>query len=186
MKPIKKIRVVAGKYKGRKLAFPISDDLRPTKDMVKEGVFSAVNAAISASIFLDLFAGVGSIGIEALSRGANKVTFVDKSDLAIYYIKENLKSLNEDYEIVKSDYLDYLKENANTFKFDIAYLDPPYKEDTLKIYKEVRDANILKRDSIIILESDKDILGELTKEETNVREYKYGLTYIYIIRRNEQ
>lgn len=184
MKPTKKIRVISGKYKGRKLSFPVTDDLRPTKDMVKEGVFSAVNDAISASIFLDLFAGVGSIGIEALSRGAKKVTFVDKSDLAISYIKENLKSLEEDYEVIKSDYKDYLKQNANTFKFDIVYLDPPYKDDTLKIYKEVRDANILKRDSIIILESDKDLLSELVKVETNVREYKYGVTYIYIIRRN--
>lgn len=180
-----KIRVIAGKYKGRKLAFPVSSDLRPTKDSVKESVFNIIGDEIKGASFLDLFAGIGSIGIEAASRGASKITFVDNSANSLSFIYKNTLFVEEEVAIINENYNDFLLKNKDKENFDVVYIDPPYEEDIKKIYEEAIRANIVKKHSIIVLEASKNL--DPTSFETpnsKVKKYKHGQTFLYVIRRS--
>ncbi|MGI6644895.1 MAG: 16S rRNA (guanine(966)-N(2))-methyltransferase RsmD [Bacilli bacterium] len=182
-----KIRVIAGKYKGRKLAFPLSSDLRPTKDSVKEAAFSIIGENIENANFLDLFAGIGSIGIEAASRGASKVTFVDNNVNSLSFIYKNTLFVEEEIKIINENYKDFLIKNRDIEAFDIVYIDPPYEENIKKIYEEAIRANIVKKHSIIVLESSKN-LDQTSFETPNskVNKYKFGKTFLYVIKRSEK
>ena len=116
------MRVVAGKYKRSTLLTLDSLATRPTKDMVKEALFSSIY--VEDSLFLDLFSGSGSIGIEALSRGARDVVFNDLSKDAVKVIKTNLSKFKEDRRVYNLDYLSCL--NRLEDKFDYIFVDPPY------------------------------------------------------------
>ncbi|MEC8767762.1 MAG: 16S rRNA (guanine(966)-N(2))-methyltransferase RsmD, partial [Actinomycetota bacterium] len=122
------MRVIAGVEKGRKLVAPSGDHIRPTKDRVKEAIFNSLHSygLVNDKSFLDLFSGTGSLGIEALSRGANSVVFVDNNQEAIDCITLNVKKLNYGSvsKILKTDALNFLKKEEY---FDIALIDPPYK-----------------------------------------------------------
>lgn len=121
------MRVITGSARGRKLNAPEGMDVRPTADKVKEGIFSAVQFDIENAYVLDLFAGSGQMGIEALSRGAKRAVFVDNSPKALRCVNENLKSVGFDRlsDVVNRDSYDYIK-NIDK-KFDIIILDPPYR-----------------------------------------------------------
>ena len=134
------MRIVGGKYRHRNIIYP--DDAthtRPTKDRVREAIFSALGD-ISDMKVLDLYAGSGAMGIEALSRGAKHATFVDISPIAIKVIKDNLTNLKVDpneYEVIKNkdiNAINYLKEKGSCF--DLIILDPPYEEGQ---YEEIVD-----------------------------------------------
>ena len=124
------MRVIAGKYKSRKLNEFKNPTTRPTLDRVKEGIFSKIQFLVSDATVLDLFSGTGGLGIEALSRGAKQVYFVDNNKIAFNLIKQNLHLLNEDMQPVLNINFDVAlqKFKSENIKFDIVLLDPPFNK----------------------------------------------------------
>ena len=145
------MRVVAGKFKRTVLCTLEGDATRPTKDMVKEALFSSLND-IDGQCFLDLFSGSGSIGIEAISRGANKVVFNDASKDACKVIKQNLNKLKLDSTLLNLDYLECLK-RLHGQKFDYIFCDPPYAFDGhLALFNAVIANDLLNDGGMLIFE----------------------------------
>ena len=176
------IRITGGKNRSRLIETPNTTLTKPTMDKVREAVFSALSGKVYGARVLDLFAGSGSYGLEALSRGAKEVTFVDSSTEAVKVIKQNCEKLNEkNVEILNSDVLGYLSQNPQ--EFDIIFADPPYKLDVYEaVVKTLIERHILASNGIIVLESER----ELNIDESSfskVRFYKYGLAKVYILRK---
>ncbi|MBI3584950.1 MAG: 16S rRNA (guanine(966)-N(2))-methyltransferase RsmD [Nitrospinae bacterium] len=148
------MRVISGSFKGRRLTAPKGLTIRPTPDKVKGAIFNVLGDRIIESSFLDLFAGTGAIGIEALSRGAKGVVFVDNNIKAINIIKENLQKCefeNSELHVIKADVIEFIKKTDH--QFDIIFLDPPYKSDLGEnALLEISKFNILKDDGEIIWE----------------------------------
>ena len=179
------MRVIAGKAKGRQLKTPDGTLTRPTADRVKEALFSILNFDLPGAKVLDLFAGTGQLGIEALSRGASNAVFVDERDAACKLIKENLQrtELAAQAKVVCSDYQKFLLTNRD--KFDIVILDPPYSEvfleNSLKIITEI---DILQSGGIIATEYPfGKVLPEKYLDLFQAKEYKYGKTVLTIFRK---
>lgn len=157
------MRVIAGTAKGHKLKAPKGMDTRPTTDKIKETLFNIISQDIYDSNFLDLYSGTGAIGIEALSRGAKKAVFVDKSHICKMIIEDNLihtklKDKGIIYQIDVSKGLDILKEKDE--KFDIIFMDPPYWDNNIeKILEKIVRLNLISPIGYIIVEhsSEKDI-----------------------------
>ena len=126
------MRVITGTARGRKLIAPEGLDVRPTKDSVKEAIFSAIQFETEGSVVLDLFSGSGQLGIEAVSRGAKKAYLVDSSQNSIKFIKQNVAHVGfeSQCEIVNMPNSAFLRTTGE--KFDIALLDPPYEKDVYK------------------------------------------------------
>ncbi len=152
-------RVVAGQAKGIILKAPKGFDTRPTSDKTKEAIFSSILEFVPEANFLDLFAGTGQMGIEALSRGAKEAVFVDKSRASIASLRENLEKtrMAPFAKVMQRSAIAAVKEFIKkTDKFDIIYFDPPYKNfhDLLKNIGEENLHEILNEDGLIILEED--------------------------------
>src|SRR5687767_4570099 len=125
------MRIIAGAYKGRNLKSPPSMQVRPTSDRLRETLFNIIAPRIEDARFLDLCAGSGAVGIEALSRGAQYVTFVDRSRRSCRLIEQNValcRIPEEQYEIYQTTAEDFLRQ-SKTYPWDIVYIDPPYKEE---------------------------------------------------------
>ena len=116
------MRIISGKYKGKQLNSPKSDNIRPTGDKVKQALFTKLQFFIQDAIVLDLFSGSGALGIEALSRGARKVFFVDKDKRSIKLTYENLKGLDKNYEVINASYEIALNNFKETFDLQVAYM----------------------------------------------------------------
>lgn len=168
------MRVITGIARGRRLAAPEGLDVRPTTDKVKEAVFSAVQFELEDSYVLDLFAGSGQMGIEALSRGAKRAIFVDSSQKAVRCINENLRSTKLDKlaEVISRDSYDYIKLTARTF--DMIILDPPYRQghiDNVLPYAAAK----LNEGGCIICEYESDADEPSAPEGMVLRKtYRYG------------
>ncbi|HIP92836.1 MAG TPA: 16S rRNA (guanine(966)-N(2))-methyltransferase RsmD [Desulfurobacteriaceae bacterium] len=177
------MKIVGGKYKGKEIkSISKSKDkeglLRPTMEKVRKAFFDILGDTIVNTYFLDLFAGTGAVGIEALSRGAKKVVFVEKDSKFARLIKENLEKLNipkEKYEIINMDFkeaLEYLAKRGD--KFDFIYCDPPYER---KYYEEVinliKKGNLLNKYGILTLEDRKKrpVMQDYKKDVVETREY---------------
>ncbi len=145
------MRVIAGKLKYKKLHYKKNTKLRPTRSIVRKSFFDTIKGVIEGSVFLDLFAGSGSLGMEALSRGAKKVIFVDNSKESISLINQNTKGA-ENVEIVKSDAERFL-ESDSLKSVDLAYIDPPYKFDSNSFLKKFFSK--VNRNAIVCVEHDK-------------------------------
>ena len=176
------IRITGGINRSRLLVTPEGDQTKPTMDKVRLGVFSALNEDVKHAKVLDLFAGSGSYGFEALSRGADFATFIDKSLFAKSALEKNKSNLKIDNaEIIYKESISYLKECID--KFDIVFVDPPYKLD---VYEEVVELllnnNLLTEKGIIVLETEKEINIDESKF-SKVKEYKYSLARVYILRK---
>ena len=176
------IRITGGENRSRLLETPNTTLTKPTMDKVRAAVFNALGDVVRNARVLDLFAGSGSYGFEALSRGAKEATFVDSSFEAIKAIKKNAANLNkENVEIISSDVLAFLSQNSK--EFDIIFADPPYKLDVYEtLVKTLIERKIVSDGGIIVLESER----ELNIDESlfkSVRFYKYGLAKIYILRK---
>ena len=169
------MRVISGSARGRKLKEPQGQSIRPTTDLVKESVFNIIQFDIEGRRVLDLFAGTGQLGIEALSRGASDVAFVDESNDAVRLVRDNIKTLGfEDRALVtRSDALAYLAQGGH---FDVVFLDPPFESGLIeKALKAIFEFDILKENGIIICETKEDrLLPELSEPYKKGREYKYG------------
>ncbi|MDY0139618.1 MAG: 16S rRNA (guanine(966)-N(2))-methyltransferase RsmD [Candidatus Izemoplasmatales bacterium] len=183
------LRVISGKFKSRKLKEVKTDSTRPTTDKNKEMLFNVIGQYFDGDFVVDLFSGSGALGIEALSRGAGYVEFVDNNFSAIKVIKENLGSFNllskDETKVYKSDVLSYLQNTA--FHFDIILADPPYKyefyEDILNI---IASRQLLNDDGIIVLESDKDrVLPEKISNLVKKKEKVTGITKFTIYEKGE-
>jgi 16S rRNA (guanine(966)-N(2))-methyltransferase RsmD len=151
------LRIFSGIYKGRRLLSATSDKVRPTTAKVKLSFFDTIQKEIRESIFLDGFGGSGNIGIEALSRGAEYVVFIDVLPESIKYLKKNIEKIgisSDHYRIIKGDYnRSVISLGKDGFKFDIIFLDPPYKLlDLANPLKVIHKRNILSDDGIIVLE----------------------------------
>ena len=168
------MRVITGTARGRRLIAPEGLDVRPTTDKVKEAVFSAVQFELEDASVLDLFAGSGQMGIEALSRGAAKAVFVDSSPKAVKCISENLRAtkLDKVSQLVSRDSYDYIKLTAETF--DIIILDPPYRCGHVdKILPFA--ANKLNDGGFIICEYESEADEPKTPEGLTLKKtYRYG------------
>jgi len=149
------MRVISGKYRGKRLEAPEGYEVRPTMDRIKETIFNIIQFRIESKTVLDLFAGTGALGIEAISRGAAEVVFIDTSSDSINCIKNNLKKIDGNYKVIKTDFSNYLLSLGK--KFDIIFIDPPYKslngEEAIKIIIERR---LLSDDGIIVFERSSD------------------------------
>ena len=179
------MRVITGKARGIVLKTPSGMATRPTADRVKEAIFNIIQFDIPTASVLDLFGGTGQLGIEALSRGANRAVFIDEREDACKLIKENLKRTKlEAYgRVIRSDYMSYLKSCKD--KFDIILLDPPYAEVYLEnSLKMITEIDILQSGGIIVTERPlgKDLPWEFPGFERS-RDYKYGKTLITIYRK---
>ena len=179
------LKIIAGKFKGFKLKNFDSVKIRPTPGKVREAVFDILGSDTLSSNFLDLFAGTGAVGIEALSRGAQSVTFVDRDKQAIGLIKNNLKKINStDFSyIIKSNYLNaFEKMETDQKRYGIIFIDPPYKKDfALKVMIKIDKYHIAKRNSIIVLQHHVDEKIENNfKNMALIKEKKYGNTSISI------
>lgn len=155
------MRIISGKARGKKLKAPKNNDIRPTLDRVKESLFNIISPVIRDSVFLDLFCGSGAIGLEALSRGANMVYFIDNNDESLKLAKENIKSCSFDednYTINKTDALSFIsKSSSDNIKFDVIYMDPPYGFKKLDILlQEISRSDIMNPGSLLIAETDKN------------------------------
>ena len=179
------MRIVGGKYRHRLISFPDdAEHTRPTKDRVREAIFSALGD-INGYRVLDLYAGSGAMGLEALSRGASHATFVDISSLAIKAIKENVNSLKipeNEYEIIRNkDVLAIESFKQRNIQFDLIILDPPYEEGKYEeIVDQLFDNNLLSKTVIIVMEANRPITLTNIAYQKN-KEYHYGdiLVYIY-------
>ncbi len=180
------MRVIAGKYKKTPIQTLDGEDItRPTRDMVKEALFSSI-VIYSDTCFLDLFAGSGSIGLEALSRGASRVVFNDINKDAVKIIKKNLAKVNEDREVYNLDYQECLG-RLQDGGFDYIYVDPPYKfmayED---IFFYVSKYNVLKKAGIMIFEVEKNTqLNDEYLEFLKYKERRYGINKLLYFRRGK-
>ena len=179
------MRVIAGKYRHRPLVYPDSNpNIRPTKDRIREALFSILGP-LDNKVFLDLYAGSGSIGIEAISRGAKKTYFVDHDKDAINYVKKNLASLNieEEYEVLLLDDFKALESFKDKgIKFNIIFIDPPYE---LSKYEElisyIYNNDLVNSKAIIATESNRKIDINQLLDKT-IKEYHYGEITLTVIR----
>lgn len=150
------LRVVAGTHRGRRLQSPPGRSTRPTSDRVREALFSILGPRVEGAAVLDLFAGSGALGIEALSRGAASVTFVESDRRAAATIEANLAALGERAEIAPRDALDWLRRPPAGSAFALVLLDPPY-DSAVRLAAPLSELlpAVLAEDATIVSESDK-------------------------------
>ena len=184
------MRIISGSYKGKKIFEPKDINTRPLKDLTKESIFNIINHSnkfkinLANSNILDLFSGVGSFGIECLSRGVKKVVFVENYIGVLPILKKNLIGLqsNENYEIIEKDiYESNLLLKLNN-KFDLIFLDPPYQDKNLKkIFNNIKDGKILVKNGIIVVHRHKSEQDEFPKNFNVIDEKKYGISKILFL-----
>jgi len=153
------LRIIGGQWRGRKLHFADGEGLRPTTDRVRETLFNWLQPLIQGAHCLDLFAGSGALGLEALSRGAAKVQFIERNPRAVQALRENLTLLHADNaQVQQGDALTYLRGPAQPF--DVVFLDPPFRQDLLTPALELLSTGgWLKTDARIYIEMESE-LGE--------------------------
>ena len=182
------MRVISGTARGIRLKTPEGLKTRPTSDRVKEAIFSVIQFEVEGSRFLDLFAGSGQMGIEALSRGAVSAVFVDGRREACKLVQDNLKTtkLERNAQVVQSDYLSYLERCRQTF--DIIFLDPPYAEEFLEnSLKKISEIDILSSRGIIICERPAEKLLDFEVPGfQRGKDYRYGNTWVTIFRKVQE
>ena len=181
------MRIISGVYRGKKILQPLDKATRPLKDLTKESIFNIIKHSnkfkidLEKSNILDLFSGVGSFGLECISRGVKFVTFVENYEEVLPILKKNLNNLKlvNNYKIIEKDILNNLNFNSLNEKFDIIFLDPPYKDKKLlMILNKIIESKILSTDGVIIIHRHKKELDEYPKNLEIIEEKKYGISKI--------
>lgn len=177
------MKVISGKYKGRKIEGFDIEGTRPTMDRVKESLFATIQNYVKESVVLDLFSGSGNLGIEALSEGASYAYLVDKNIKCIKTINKNINNMGiENVKVLNMDYKLALKQINK--KLDLIFLDPPYKtsliEDSLKLIDEY---DLLSDDGLIVCESDDVDKIIYSNKYTAIKEKRYGDKYIVLLKK---
>ena len=179
------MRVISGMARGRKLKELQGMETRPTTDKVKESLFNIIQFEIEGRRVLDLFGGTGQLGVEALSRGAERCTFVDQRREAVSLIRENLKlcGLSERSRVVQGEALSFLASCGE--KFDVILLDPPYEGELLsRAIEAITRFDILSEHGIMVCESAADrLLPQVAPPYEQGREYRYGKIKLTVFRR---
>ena len=184
------MRIISGNFKGKKIYEPKDIKTRPLKDLTKESIFNIINHSkkfkikIDHAVVLDLFSGVGSFGIECLSRNAKKVFFVENYNYVLPILKKNLVNLKsiKNFEIIEKDiYKENIFENFNIV-FDIIFLDPPYRDRNLdKTLIKIKNSKILKKNGVLILHRHKKEKEIFSSDFQIIEEKKYGISKIIFI-----
>ena len=181
------MRIIGGKARGTKLYTLEGENTRPTLDRVKESLFNIIQAEIPNAVFLDLFAGSGAIGLEAVSRGAKKSILCDYNKDAITIIKKNIEKTHSEkqVELYQSDFKKTLKEKVKD-KIDIIYIDPPYKTDFAnEAIKILVNSEIINKETLIIIETDEEerILKQIENLEIEIIDKrKYGRVHLIFLK----
>lgn len=180
------MRIIAGVRKGLKLKSPDGINTRPTTDRVKESIFNIIQTYLPSNRVLDLFAGSGAMGIEALSRRCEHCTFVEYDKQAFSIVSSNVKlaGFEGNSKLVFSDSLRFL--NNTSEPFDIIFLDPPYNKGfLLPVLDLITKNNLLKADGIVVIETEKD--GETAEHNcyTVIRRATYGKTVVTVLKRGD-
>tara|TARA_B100001996_G_scaffold373666_1_gene351388 strand:+ start:15 stop:578 length:564 start_codon:yes stop_codon:yes gene_type:complete len=180
------MRIIGGKLKGKSISFLKSSTTRPLKDSVKESIFNIIshsyllNINVEKSNVLDLYSGIGSFGLECISRGANKITFVEKDRNALEILKKNLLnlSINDKANIVMDKIIDFLK-NKQSKKFNIIFFDPPFGENSyVEELKLIHKKKIYNKNHIIIIHRDRKKNDNLEKIINSLLVRNYGRSKI--------
>ena len=180
------MRVITGSCRGKKLKTLEGTDTRPTSDMVKEAVFSIIQFEVPGASVLDLFAGSGQMGIEALSRGASHCVFVDKNPEAVKIVRENVSGCGfvKESRILSMDSLEYLRTAKNGL--DIVFVDPPYHIGLIEKALPLIEAKI-NEGAYVICEHEKELtLPDECGELVLHKRYKYGKIALTVYRKNEK
>jgi len=177
------MRIISGIAKGKKIFTPVNKKTRPLKDMVRESIFNIIshsnllNSKFDQSIILDLFSGVGSFGLEAISRGAKKVVFFEDYKPAIELLIKNINilSFNKKAEINKKNIYNQNNFKKLNYKFDIVFLDPPFKDNNIKlILDNLANTKILNSKTLVIIHRHKNTKDNFNEKFKNIREEIYG------------
>ena len=181
------MRIITGKAKGIKLLTLEGNDTRPTSERTKEAVFSMLQFDIGGRVVLDLFAGSGQMGLEALSRGAAHVYLVDSGKGAFNIIKKNIEKsrLSDGCSALCEDFITFLKKYSDLEKFDIVFLDPPYASDMINQALDLLfERELIKETSSIVCESDRfDFLSEKNSSRFEIiKTMKHGIAHISVLK----
>ncbi|HPG39159.1 MAG TPA: 16S rRNA (guanine(966)-N(2))-methyltransferase RsmD [bacterium] len=181
------MRVIAGKFKGFGLFSPKGKDIRPSADRTREFLFSWLGDRVVNCSFLDLFAGTGSVGIEALSRNARQVIFVDNSQTACDLVKRNLQKINASAEVLLKNEKVYLRQAAvRNLLFDIIFADPPYHyQDFFELLDLIIQGNLLSNTGLVLFETAKRDMNTNHPGFSIIKEKIMGDNKILVYERNE-
>ena len=179
------MRVVAGKYRGKNLASPKDDRVRPTTTRIKETLFNVLQGYSQDAVVLDLFAGSGALGIECISRGAKEVTFVDNSKDSIELVRKNLQGIDGNFKVVNSDFSGVLRNAYVTGKkFDMIFVDPPYASGLGELaLGMIFDLDLLDKDGVIVFEHGAEKTYEVSDSRYKQRTKKMGTVVAEFISR---
>ena len=182
------MRIISGKYRSRKIETLNDLSIRPATDRVKGAIFNSLQSRIdlNGANVLDLFAGSGNIGLEALSRGAQKIVFVENSKYAIEVINKNISSLNENEncDVIEISFEQFLK--INSIEFDLVFADPPYVySDLNKLPKMIFFSKIVKQNGLLVIEHPITTKFETDEIFECIRSANYGRTVVSIFQRKE-
>ena len=181
------MRIIAGTFRGKKIIEPKDTLTRPLKDLTKESIFNILNHSnkfeinLKNSNILDLFSGVGSFGIECLSRGAKQVVFAEKYNVVLPILKKNLQSLKliENFEIIEKDIYDISFFKSLNKKFDVIFMDPPYKDKNLDLLlNNIKNENVLNEKGVLVVHRHKNEKDLIPGKLKVIEEKKYGLSKI--------
>ena len=184
------MRIISGTFRGKKILEPKDIKTRPLKDLTKESIFNILNHSnkfkidLENSNILDLFSGVGSFGIECLSRGAKYVVFAEKYNGVLPVLKKNLQSLKsvENYEILEKNIYDINFLKSLDKKFDIVFMDPPYRDKDINLLLDnINYQKILNENGILIIHRHKDEKDLIPNKLKIIEEKKYGLSKIIFL-----
>ncbi len=178
-------RIIGGEWRGRKLKFPDVAEIRPTPDRVRETLFNWLQPHILGARCLDLFAGSGAVGLEALSRGAATVTFVEQDRHVAEAIRQHLQLLNGNGTVVEQEALGYLKRESAAY--DLLFLDPPFGKGLIaKVSRLLEDQEMIHADTLIYLESEQPVTAEALPDGFRVeREKRAGQVWYGLARFNQ-
>ena len=184
------MRIISGNFKGKKLFLPNDKITRPLKDIVKESIFNLIqhskkfNINVENSLVLDLFSGTGSFGIECISRGAKKVIFFENYPEAIKILEKNLNLLKklDDHKIYKENFFNFFSSNKSfDLKFNIIFLDPPYKEKKInEIIEIIFEKKMLIQNGILIIHRHKKDDIKITNKLNILEDRSYGISKILL------
>ena len=175
------MRIITGRKKGAKLLYPETESCRPTTDRVKENIFNLLSLSYAGKTVLDLFAGSGGMGLEAISRGADFCCFADNGREACDIIEKNIRKLDfgSCTKLYKGDFSDFLKTTKH--KFDIVFLDPPYHNALVeKALKLLKSNDLLNENAVIVVETDYDENPDTEGCEI-IKQAKYGRVLVRIL-----
>ena len=181
------MRIVGGNLRGKKIFGPTDKSTRPLKDIVKESIFNIIEHSknefvnLNNARILDLFSGTGSFGIECISRGAKKVIFFENYPNSIKILKKNLDllKLNKYSDIIEKDTYEIYKSQLNLKKFDLIFLDPPFKDKKInQLIEIIKKMKITSKDTLIVIHRNKKIAENISKNLIISKEKHYGLSKI--------